>query len=471
MKGIRTSDSNAIEMPCAPKRVFWALAIAVVSLFTFLSNPLNGVPGCDSSIFIYVARRMMAGQVPYLDVFDQKGLLIYALDAVGLRLGGVMGIWALDILAFALGLWLAMRIARVEAVALAVWIVLYHLVACGGNMPEMWIIVFSSLAYALALKVRAGESLSWFVMGACVSQVFMLKLNMMAVAVPIGIVWGTRDATVRTAMLGLSGCVVGILPFAAYLTLQGAWGAFWEVYVQYNAQYAAHGGWVPTVSRAFYPVAALWGVNVWMALRTRQPVTWINLAYLTAAWGLVLLSGGSVLYYGPVLPACVVPLGFVAETVRAWGPRAWKVGSCAGLSVSLMTLVGLAVVRNRPAAAVRAQYEELRDVAGRIADRRSVTVLGCDCHVYQVLDAVCPGRFPFQGTVARCSKTYRDVMTADLNAGKSRYLVVPRSALENPREWGLTWAVRPIAEHYRPLAQTPHYEVFEFDGGPSSDGH
>ena len=440
------------------------LAIAAISLFTFLSNPYLGVSGCDSSIFIYVARRMMAGQVPYLDVFDQKGLLIYVLDAIGWRLGDVMGIWALDILAFFLGLWLMTRIVCAEPVALAIWIVLYHLVACGGNMPEMWIIVFSALAYALALKIQTNELWKWFVMGVCVAQVFMLKLNMIAAAVPIGIVWLMRGATLRTALIGLAGCAIGILPYATYLTLHGAWDAFCEVYIRYNARYAARGGWVPSVSRAFYPIAALWGVNFWMALRTRRQVAWVNFAYLTAAWGLVLLSGGSVRYYGPVLPACIIPLNFVVEMVRTKIPYAWNACSCVVLSMSLLTLAGLAVVRNRPTLAVRAQYKELHAVAGLIEDRKSVTVLGCDCHVYQVLDAVCPGRFPFQGTVSRCSETYRNVMVADLKEGKSRYLIVPHGAFENPHKLGLAWAMRPIAEHYRLLAQTSHYEIFEFRG-------
>lgn len=441
------------------------LLIVAVALFTFLANPYFGVPGCDSSIFIYVARRMMAGQVPYLDVFDQKGLLLYVLDAIGWRLGNVMGIWALDILAFSLGLWLMTRIACVEPVALSVWIVLYHLVSCGGNMPEMWIIVFSGLAYVLALKVRTDESWKWFVMGVCLAQIFMLKLNMIAVAVPIGITWLMRGATVRPVLLGLAGCVVGLLPYFAYLTLQGAWGAFCEVYIRYNAQYAARGGWVPSVSRAFYPIVALWGVNVWMALHTRRRVAWINFAYLTAAWGLVLLSGGSVRYYGPVLPACIIPLNFVVETVRTKIPCAWNACSCVVLSLSLLTLAELVVVRNRPASEVRAQYKELHAISGLIEDRKSVTALGCDCHVYQVLDAVCPGRFPFQGTISRCSETYRNVMVADLKAGMSRYLIVPRGALEDPRELGLAWAVRPIEEHYRLLAQTSHYEIFEFKSG------
>ena len=255
------------------------------------------------------------------------------------------------------------------------------------------------------------------------------------------------------------------MPYATYLTLHGAWDAFCEVYIRYNARYAARGGWVPSVSRAFYPIAALWGVNFWMALRTRRQVAWVNFAYLTAAWGLVLLSGGSVRYYGPVLPACIIPLNFVVEMVRTKIPYAWNACSCVVLSMSLLTLAGLAVVRNCPASAVRAQYKELHAVAGLIEDRKSVTALGCDCHVYQVLDAVCPGRFPFQGTVSRCSETYRNVMVADLKEGKSRYLIVPRGALEDPRELGLAWAVRPIAEHYRLLAQMSHYEIFEFKGG------
>lgn len=435
--------------------------VLVVSLFVFLTNPILGVPGCDSSIFIYVARRMIEGQTPYLDVFDQKGMLIYAIDAISWQLGGVMGIWVADVLAFVIALALMTRIIRIAPVALVVWIALYHFVACGGNMPEMWIVVFSAVAYVLAVNAKADEAWKWMVMGVCTAQILMLKLNMIAIVAPVGIFWILRGGSIKSALFVVAGHVIGLSPYAAYFSLKGAWGALWEVYVQYNAQYALHGGWIPSITRAFYPVAVLWGVNLWMILRGRGQLAWVNFAYLTVAWGLVLISGGSVRYYGPVLPACIVPLAFGFDAIRDAWPRMYRVGSLCVMMLVLVAIVGVATVRNHAAKAIRGQYEELRSVKNEIADLKSVTVLGCDCHVYQVLDAVCPGRFPFQGTVAQCSEHYRRIMLADIEAEKSQYIILPKGVLNVEGSLGVKWAKDPIEKHYHLVAHSSMYEILE----------
>lgn len=429
--------------------------LAALSAFAFLANPLRGVPGCDSSIFIYVARRMMAGQVPYLDVFDQKGLLIYVLDAIGWSCGGVWGIWALDIVAFALGLVCVAKISRHWA-ALTVWIVLYHLVACGGNMPEMWIIVFSAWAYCLALRAQAEERWKWFAMGACVAMILMLKLNMIAVVVPLAIAWRLAGHTARSALWSVAGLLAGLAPFAAYLTVKGAWPALWEVYVCYNAQYASRHGWMPSVAHVFWPIAFLWAVNAVAWFRTRDRLLGINLVYLTAAWGLVLASGGSFRYYGPVLPACIMPLSCLVNVIR----YKWMRTSIVALSFALIG--GLVFMRNRDASSVRACYDELQAFRGLIEDRQSVTVLGCDCHVYQVLDAVCPGRFPFQGTVAKCSEHYRRQMVSDMMSGVSRYLIVENATFGRSGEYGLLWARETMWGRYNLIKVTEHYLLYDY---------
>ena len=57
--------------------------LLVFACFGFLSNPYLNTAGTDSSIFLYVARILNNGLVPYLHVFDHKGPLIYFIDALG----------------------------------------------------------------------------------------------------------------------------------------------------------------------------------------------------------------------------------------------------------------------------------------------------------------------------------------------------------------------------------------------------
>ena len=135
--------------------LFLALILITTGCFCFLSNPFLNVAGTDSSIFLYVARLFNEGNVFYRDVFDQKGPLIFIINAIGLRIceNSFMGIWLLDCIAYLGALFLSFRLSsrfverKYALVTMAPLAAIYHLVACGGNMPEMYIIVFSLLAY------------------------------------------------------------------------------------------------------------------------------------------------------------------------------------------------------------------------------------------------------------------------------------------------------------------------------------
>ena len=181
-------------------------AILMVSPFVFLANPFCGVPGTDSSIFIYVARSLGHGLMPYRDVFDQKGLLIYLIDYVGVLIGGVWGLWLLDVICILTGIFIMWKVpqysmgcisqeheyeSEIRYAALGLILLFYHVVACGGNMPEMWIVVFAGIAWMIVVqsivlsRVTVGTLLG---MGMCLALIGLLKFNMLAVAVPVGIV-------------------------------------------------------------------------------------------------------------------------------------------------------------------------------------------------------------------------------------------------------------------------------------------
>lgn len=37
----------------------------------------NAVPGTDSSVYLYIGKAMYNGAIPYKDLFDHKGILLY----------------------------------------------------------------------------------------------------------------------------------------------------------------------------------------------------------------------------------------------------------------------------------------------------------------------------------------------------------------------------------------------------------
>ena len=83
------------------------------------------LPGRDAGVFLYIGNQIAEGDIPYRDVWDHKGPLIYYINAVGVALtpGFETGVWLLEaiaLLASALGLyWLLKGVFGKLSAALA----------------------------------------------------------------------------------------------------------------------------------------------------------------------------------------------------------------------------------------------------------------------------------------------------------------------------------------------------------------
>ncbi len=477
--------------------IFWVMLIA--SPFVFLANPFCGVLGTDSSIFVYVGRCVGRSLIPYRDVFDQKGPLIYALDWLGCSFGGVLGLWVLDCTCLFCAVFLFLLFIKTSAcflnssknygcrfddtsyVALALSIVFFHLSACGGNMPEMWIVFLSAITWLLVAQSVLHTRLSGVpavAMGVCIGGIALLKFNMMAVTLPVGIValldGGDRKSTFKKRIVNCCfvalGVAVVLTPVVAWFGCKGALGDMWDVYVVYNALYASvlrsmRGGLAGYMGRLFWPVLLVVLANVYMiyeafSKRCAAKSEWrllvvLNILFLCAAFGLVLFSGGSHRYYGPILPACVMPIWYMLTRIdlRSWFATVIMAGC-------LLLVCGLAFVRNKGDA--KSQYVHLREMGAEVGlvGSESVMVLGCDCYAYWILDAWCPTRFPFQGTIGYCSPEYRTQIIKDIVSGKAEWLIEPRGVLDIEGALGVSWAKDTVNSRYNLVASNESYGIW-----------
>ncbi|HMB23654.1 MAG TPA: glycosyltransferase family 39 protein, partial [Anaerolineales bacterium] len=90
-----TGAASKIKENIVPALV--SLAGTIVALFP--ANPNNmTLPSRDSGVFLYVAWRLLSGDMPYRDVWDHKPPLIYFVDALGLSLtpNSLWGVWLLE---------------------------------------------------------------------------------------------------------------------------------------------------------------------------------------------------------------------------------------------------------------------------------------------------------------------------------------------------------------------------------------
>ena len=88
------SRSGELTLP-----IFVSALGTLIALFP--SNPNNmTLPSRDSGVFLYMAWRLLSGDIPYRDVWDHKPPLIYFVDALGLALApdSLWGIWGIRFL-------------------------------------------------------------------------------------------------------------------------------------------------------------------------------------------------------------------------------------------------------------------------------------------------------------------------------------------------------------------------------------
>lgn len=210
------------------------------------------LPQRDSGLFLYAGQQLLAGHVPYRDIWDHKGPLIYALNALGLGLGsGVRGVQALELLALVAAALLAFdlmqRVAgRTLALTLsAVWLATLVPLSEGGNLTEGYSLPLQFLALWLWFREQARPRV-WHLLliGVTFGALFLLRPNNAAIplAISLWLVGETLAGRGRTPLRKLLALLLGlglvVLPTLGYLAAQGALTEAVEAVGRFNLVYS-----------------------------------------------------------------------------------------------------------------------------------------------------------------------------------------------------------------------------------------
>jgi hypothetical protein len=224
-----------------------------------LSNPLFSYLGRDGGIFLYVGSLILKGKVPYLDVWENKGPLVFYINAFGLFLtnGSRWGVWLLEFLFFFcagyIGYILINRImgAIPALVGTFVWITAAGNVLQGGNFSEEYSLLFSFVAALFYLKSleQPDHKLYSLLIGISLGLNILLRPNnigMQAAAVGAYFVLAVISRNwlllfQRLILIALGGIAV-LAPVILYFSLQGALMEMVNVVLVFNYQYSDGSG-------------------------------------------------------------------------------------------------------------------------------------------------------------------------------------------------------------------------------------
>ena len=121
-----------------------AASVIFLYLFSYSTSPRYETFGDDSAIFQAVGKGWTEGLLPYVDMFENKGPLIFLIDAVGYMIYPRVGIFLLQIPAMylamlfawrALGIFLSGKAKFAAAIFMLIYYAFYSL---DGNRTEEW---------------------------------------------------------------------------------------------------------------------------------------------------------------------------------------------------------------------------------------------------------------------------------------------------------------------------------------------
>ena len=248
-----------------PGRIALAGLISVSVLLICSKNsplyPMND--WVDVNCFFTVGRGMNQGLTPYLDLYDQKGPLLYAVYALAARISGnsFLGVFILEAACFAAFLYFSGRTAEtlsgvpaaygLAAAGLGIGVPLSPAFSHGGSVEELFLPVFALSLYTMLKAMRERRPLKAreaFLMGACAAAALWTKYTFCGLYAGLALaaaVWDIADYRgrnlLRTAGQALAGA--GALTAAVLIryAAAGALPALWQAYFLDNlTRYSAN---------------------------------------------------------------------------------------------------------------------------------------------------------------------------------------------------------------------------------------
>jgi hypothetical protein len=224
-----------------------------------LSNPLFSYPGRDGGTFLYIGSLILKGKFPYLDVWENKGPLVFYINAFGLFLanGSRWGVWLLEFLFLFFAAYIGYSLIKSlmgslpALIGTFVWVTAAAMVLQGGNFSEEYSLLFSFAAMLFYLKgLERPDSKSYgLLIGISLGANILLRPNNISVQVAImgayfilALIFKDWRLFIQGSILIALGGILVVAPVILYFALHGALIEMINVVLVFNYQYSSGGG-------------------------------------------------------------------------------------------------------------------------------------------------------------------------------------------------------------------------------------
>lgn len=242
--------------------IWFCIAAALIASTFFSLFPLTRTyTYADSSVFIYIGKMMKQGLVPYRDLFDHKGILLYFIQYLGLVPGAdnFWGIWILEVLHMFGTVWFLFKISGLftEDKIIRYLAVIAVAVMCGmntyegGNFTEEYALPWIAAALYIFLKYFKSFCYEFYEivwLGVGFAVVSLLRVNMVTVWIafmPLIVIYMLYKRSFKELFHCIAGFCAGIfliyLPVLLYMLWTDCLQDFIDCYILFNFGYSDGG--------------------------------------------------------------------------------------------------------------------------------------------------------------------------------------------------------------------------------------
>lgn len=237
---------------------FIGISIPALLIMSSLSTPLFPQRNADFSVFTVVGNAWSNGLIPYKEIFDHKGPVVFLIYRMAEFLAiGKWGIWIFQLFVAVLSFELIYRCGEILKIpknynlfATFVAMICYFCYVDGGGTVEEWSLPFQLYPLFLSIKYFKNKGTDFninrfaFITGFCFGVVSLIRINNNCII--CGIVLGILINLIRThqfsqiikcAPIFLVGLIIPILPFIIYFYFNNALSDFWYSSYTFNILY------------------------------------------------------------------------------------------------------------------------------------------------------------------------------------------------------------------------------------------
>lgn len=248
---------NFLANPEQRKKISaWVLPLALLALAFFVLATVfpqaSATPDVDHYVYQYMAQHILDGQIPYRDLWDHKGVIIYFIHALGLLVDPNYGLWLLGYITLvltSLGFYsLYKRIFKNQAGAfLSSLVSLFYLskLLNGGNSVEFYNLPLQLLSfYAIWHWLNTQKNQWLFLLGAAAGLSLFLRPNEAFLAPIFGLflLLFKREKLAKNWLLIIGGGLASMVPFLLWLYQNQALADFYDIVWRFNFLYSSPEG-------------------------------------------------------------------------------------------------------------------------------------------------------------------------------------------------------------------------------------